>query len=123
MFTNSYALYGPANSLEAAMGWIQALLLGQLGTTIAVLAVAFAGFNMLWGRLSPKDGLRVILGCFILFGAPAIAQGLVSAVQGSAQPEVIASSAPAPAPVLAPKAPPPPNINPFDPYTGARPAN
>lgn len=120
----SASVYDEGRSLEAAAQWIQDLLLGQVGTTIAVLAVAIAGMNMLWGRISVREGIRILLGCFILFGAPAIAQGLMSAVESTSI--AISTAPPQPptsAPPLAAAPRPPANINPFDPYTGAPPAN
>ena len=120
----SYSIYGEGHSIEAAAQWIEDLLLGQLGTTIAVLAVAIAGLNMLWGRISAREGIRILLGCFVLFGAPAIAQGLMSAIDsGSSAILFPPPQAPASAPRVSATPLPPANINPFDPYTGAAPAN
>lgn len=59
--------------IEAAK-WVEALLLGQVGTVVAILAVAWTGALMLQGRLALLTGLRVVMGCFILFGAPVIAK-------------------------------------------------
>jgi type IV secretion system protein VirB2 len=53
-------------------------LLGSVATGIAVLAVAFVGFGLLGGRLNWRTGARVVMGVFILFGAPMIAQELMS---------------------------------------------
>ena len=120
----SYTVYGEGHSLEMAAQWIQNVLLGHVGTTIAVLAVAITGLNMLWGRTSVREGVRILIGCFILFGASAIAQGLMSTVEGS--PGTI-TIPPSQSPIAAPPVPttqlPPTSINPFDPYTGAPPAN
>ncbi len=117
---SGYPSFGEGHSLEAAAQWVQGLLLGQLGTAIAVLAVAIAGINMLWGRLSVKEGARILFGCFILFGAPAIAQGIMGSVESTS----VEISIPTPQPVtvnppISVTPSPPANINPFDPYTGA----
>lgn len=63
----------------AASEWVQATLLGSLATAVAVIAVATVGLLLLTGRLSLKRGLMVIVGCFILFGASNVANGLRSA--------------------------------------------
>lgn len=69
--------------LVDAVSWLAELLSGSLGIVIAILAVALVGFGMLQGRLPLRAGLRVVLGCFILFGAPAIARGLAGAALSS----------------------------------------
>lgn len=114
---NDASPYTDGHSLEAAALWIQGLILGQVGTSIAVLAIVIIGLNMLRGTLSARDGVRSLLGCFILFGAPAIAHGLMGTLPRSTGPEIIVP--------LQPPAPQPhkekqslSQINPFDPYTG-----
>lgn len=67
---------GQTNVLLAAARWIEALLLGPLATSVAVIAIAAVGLLMLTGRVNVRRGLTVIVGCFILFGAGTIAQGL-----------------------------------------------
>lgn len=65
------------SALTGAASWIEGALLGSVGTSIAVIAVAWLGFLMLRGRSPVRRGATVLLGCFILFGAAAIARGLV----------------------------------------------
>ena len=72
------------NVFLTAVQWLQDLLLGPLATSLAVIAVAALGLMMLSGRINIRRGGGVILGCFILFGAANIAQGLREAA-GSAQ--------------------------------------
>lgn len=69
---------GPAGSgpIVSALGWLQATLLGQVATAVAVIAVAMVGFMMLTGRLNWRFGATVIIGCFILFGSAAIVGGI-----------------------------------------------
>ena len=105
---------GQTLALPSAVQWIEAVLLGQVGTTIAILAIAGVGFAMLQGQIALRQGIRVVLGCFILFGAPLIAQGLAGMARGVAEPPPVAI-APPPAPITIPT-PPPPNP---DPYAGA----
>ena len=66
--------------IVAALAWLQGTLLGNVATTVAVIAVAMVGFMMLTGRLNWRLGATVIVGCFILFGAAAIVSGIQSAV-------------------------------------------
>lgn len=107
------------NSLAAAVGWIDGLLRGELATSIAVIAVAFVGFGMMSGRISARKAGTTVLGCFILFGAPLIARGLMTAALWGESPP---PSAPYDLPPLA--VPPPParaEVNPYDPYSNAAP--
>ena len=64
-------------ALEASIGWIDNVLIGQIAVGLCVIAVAFIGFLMLTGRLPVRDGARVALGCFILLGAPVIAKSFL----------------------------------------------
>jgi type IV secretory pathway VirB2 component (pilin) len=109
----------PAGSsvLVAAISWLQDVLLGTVATSIAVIAIAAIGFGMLIGRVNIRHGVTVILGCFILFGASTIVNGLRYAASG------VGGYDPPPAIVAAP--PPPPRVQPtgvpapYDPYAGA----
>jgi type IV secretion system protein VirB2 len=62
-----------------AVQWVQGTLLGNVATTVAVVAVAVCGFMMLTGRLEWRRGLAVILGCFVIFGAASIVAGIQGA--------------------------------------------
>ena len=74
---------GPRGSgpIVAAVDWVQATLLGNVATTLAVIAVATVGFMMLSGRVNWKHGAMVIVGCFVLFGATVIVAGIQTAAQ------------------------------------------
>jgi type IV secretory pathway VirB2 component (pilin) len=76
---------GPQGSgpILAAVQWIQNTLLGNVATSIAVIAVAVVGFMMLTGRMNWRHGVTVILGCFILFGAAAIVAGIETAARAA----------------------------------------
>lgn len=110
----------PAGSsvLAAAISWLQDVLLGTVATSIAVIAVAAIGFGMLTGRVNIRHGATVILGCFILFGASTIVNGLRYAASGVGDygppPVTVAAPPPAPPPVQPTSAP-----APYDPYAGA----
>jgi type IV secretion system protein VirB2 len=102
------------SAIAAALQWLQGTLFGSAATAVAVIAVAWIGFLMLSGRVDLGRAGRVVMGCFILFGASAIAQGIVAQVQGSAAPGLAeASPPPSPPPsyAAAPSA--------YDPYAGA----
>ena len=103
-----------SNALVSANAWVATLLTGTLGTVIAILAVTGTGFAILQGRLAVRNGIRVVLGCFILFGAPSIARGL-SDLAVPAKPAPAETYSSPPPPVITPTAPQPNR----DPYAGA----
>lgn len=72
-----------SNPAVTASSWIEGALTGSIATTIAVLAIASIGLLMLSGRLNVRRSARVILGCFIIFGASTIAAGIQSAIIGA----------------------------------------
>jgi type IV secretory pathway VirB2 component (pilin) len=77
MFT--FANVEPSDAvIPTAVEWALGTLLGSVVTGAAVLAVAFLGFGMLFGHLNWRTGARVVLGIFILFGAPKIARELMA---------------------------------------------
>jgi type IV secretion system protein VirB2 len=69
--------------IAAAINWIEGTLLGNVATTVAVIAVAAVGFMMLTGRMNWRHGVTVILGCFILFGAASIVAGIQAMARGA----------------------------------------
>ena len=98
----------------AAARWLQGTLLGTIATTVAVIAVATMGSMMLAGRIDWKRGVSLVVGCFILFGAPSIAAGIQSYVKGDA-----AYTPPIYSPASSVPSPPPLPATPYDPYAGA----
>lgn len=110
-------LYGPTpadSSLVDATFWVRDLLTGSLAITIAVVAIASLGFAMLQGHLPWRSGARVVLGCFILFGASTIASGLMGLAHTGG---VAVINVPPAAPTAKVPLPPKPPV--FDPYAGA----
>lgn len=111
----SSAAIGRGGAIATAAEWLRDVLLGSVGLGIAVIAIAAVGFGMLTGRIAARRGMRVVLGCFILFGASAIAVSLMGLANGSRYSTVEA----------VPKAqsePPKPTFTPppaRDPYAGA----
>lgn len=102
-----------ASVIVAAVGWLEGTLLGTLATSIAVIAVSWVGMLMLAGRLEIRRGLTTIAGCFLVFGASAIAGGIqaFAGLDGAEMAYV--------APPVAPPVPPPPPVRSADPYAGA----
>jgi type IV secretory pathway VirB2 component (pilin) len=107
---------GESSSLVAAGRWIEGALLGSTASAVAIIAVAGLGILLLTGRVELRRGATVIMGCFILFGAPVIATRLyelATFADGSSVPDdsgPAQNAIPAPAPMPAPL---------YDPYAGA----
>lgn len=101
-----------SGAISSAVAWVAGLLVGPLATAIAIIAVAVFGLMMLRGHIDKERGIRILFGCALVFGAPAIAAALLG-------------GAGAPAPTPAQTAEPPqlarPGMKPnaFDPYAGA----
>lgn len=68
-----------ASPILNAVTWMQNTLLGEVASSVAVIAVAVVGFMMLSGRLNWRYGATVIVGCFVLFGAATIVGGIRTA--------------------------------------------
>ncbi|WP_206186036.1 TrbC/VirB2 family protein [Sphingosinicella sp. BN140058] len=110
------------SALTSAVSWFEGLLLGSVATAVATIAVAAIGFMLLTGRIHYRDAGRVVIGCFILFGAPTIVAGIHAASaqlgRGSGNaPEPRFVTAPVSAPMPAPL-PTQPRGN-YDPFAGA----
>ncbi|PSJ42305.1 TrbC/VirB2 family protein [Allosphingosinicella deserti] len=107
------------SALTTAVTWLEGVLLGSVATAVATIAVAAVGFMLLTGRVHYRKAAQVVIGCFILFGAPTIVAGLTSAsasIGGAADPAPVVISAPvAVAPMPAPAQPP----GNYDPFAGA----
>jgi len=103
------------SAIGEALNWMVGALLGDVAKSIAVIAVACIGLMMLSGRIGSRRTIEVLVGCFILFGAGAIAGGILAAVSrtGGPPPGQIASQPPA-----SPDYP-DSRIEQHDPYAGA----
>jgi len=115
MATASSLFDAPASApFAAASDWITGTLMGSLAVILCVIAVAFVGLLMISGRLAIRDAARVVIGCFVLLGAPVLAAGL-RGVADEAVVVVPQSSLNLPSPPEAtPRAP-----STYDPYAGA----
>jgi type IV secretory pathway VirB2 component (pilin) len=106
-----------SSAIGSAVFWAQGALLGSVALAVAVVAVASVGLLMLGGRIEVRRGLTMIAGCFVLFGAPAIANGLETLLMREPGSSAAAQQAPPPVPP-APVMPPAPPTS-ADPYAGA----
>lgn len=99
--------------------WIQGILLGEAAEMAAVISLICIGYNMLQGTVPLRAGSKAIIGIFILFGSPLIAQGLLASVEDSRPvPRETAQVVPNIAlPTLPPVPSPARTANPFDPYS------
>jgi type IV secretory pathway VirB2 component (pilin) len=104
--------------LVTAVTWSRDVLLGNMATTVAILAVAAVGYGMLTGRVNFRRGATVLTGCFILFGASTIAAGLrdVSRERELSGAPITIQPPPPPA-ILTPQQSHPAQT--YDPYAGA----
>ncbi|PZU14320.1 MAG: hypothetical protein DI591_12235 [Citromicrobium sp.] len=100
-----------ASPVATAADWLAALVTGTMAQTIAVMAIAVLGIMTMSGRLPVRAGLRVVLGCFVLFGAPVIAGGLMGVVERDNLPTEVVEGEEAARPPLPQST--------FDPYAGA----
>lgn len=117
---NPYPGDGSMSAVAAAVQWIEATLLGTIATSIAVIAVGCVGLLLLSGRIDIRRGGQVVFGCFILFGASAVAAGIMRVVASSEGSPEAAAPASSPPPVYAaPAAKRPLQAVPYDPYAGA----
>lgn len=102
------------SALIAATNWIAGLLTGPVATGLATLAIAGVGFGLLAGRIAVRRAVQVVLGCFILFGAPVLVQELTGALRGNSVAVPDMANGPPVSPPPAPREPPA-----RDPYAGA----
>lgn len=117
----SQSLADPSGSgaVAAAVRWIEGILLGTAATSVAVICVAAIGLMMLSGRIDARRAGTVLLGCFILFGAPGIAAALHALADGGGAAPASAGPFDEPPPYVPPPPPPPPRPANPDPYAGA----
>ncbi|MEO1968585.1 MAG: hypothetical protein ABGW87_07735 [Sphingomonadaceae bacterium] len=99
--------------LHLWLGWLAADHRQLLAIGLCVIAIALIGMLMLSGRLPVRSGMRVVLGCFVLLGAPVNAEALMGfAGQGSVVPATSTPDETSQHCVLLPKST-------YDPYAGA----
>ncbi len=101
-----------SRSILAAAAWVSHLLTGQTALILATVAIAVLGLTVMAGRLPIRRGIEVVIGIFLIFGAPIVAAGLSGTNPTEADVPPAASSAPS---VNAA----PPTAAVYDPYAGA----
>jgi type IV secretion system protein VirB2 len=104
-----------ASPLVTTTRWIDGVLLGEVALGVGVLAVAIIGAHMLTGKLPLRQGVRVVIGCFVLLGAPVISAAftdLMDSDMRGTQPEIPTIAE------LAPTRPEPPPVQ-YNPYAQA----
>jgi type IV secretory pathway VirB2 component (pilin) len=105
------------SAVGSAVEWVQVALLGSIGTSVAIIAIASVGFLMITGRIELRRAVQVVLGCFIIFGSSTVASGILSTLSGGGGSPDLAQ--PAPAPLPSPPAVTHAPATPYDPYAGA----
>ena len=108
----------PSSSIVAGITWIEHALLGTAATAIAVICVAGLGYTFLAGRVPVRRAVTVLIGCFILFGAPGIAAGLSALVTREPSSALMESKPEAPQFPVIPPASARTAPDPFNPYPG-----
>lgn len=111
---------GPASSssIVAGVAWIEQALLGTAATAVAVICVAGLGYALLTGRVPVRRAITVLVGCFILFGAPGIAAGLSAWITREPPSPLTVSEPAAPQFPVVPPASTRTAPDPFNPYPG-----
>ena len=84
-----------SGSLGESAAFVGEILTGGMATGLATLALAGVGFAMLAGRLELRRGAAVMLGCFLMIGAPAIARGILGLGNQAGPPPVASLESPA----------------------------
>jgi hypothetical protein len=95
---------------------LESALDGTLASIFAVIAIASVGLLLMTGRVDVRRATQVIVGCFIIFGASAIAQGIIRSIGDGDSPAGREAQAPMTAYI-------PDSTNPvanstYDPYAG-----
>ncbi len=118
MIVTSASLLDPpyGSSLQSSVDWITGTLIGDIAISVSIVGVAIVGFIMLTGRLPLRRGVQVIIGCFVLLGAPAIAAAFTGFWHGNAS-ELARQSHRTDPDLAAPREDLPPAQ--YDPYAGA----
>lgn len=106
---------GGVTPMAESARWIEGVMLGEIALGVCVIAVAFIGALMLTGRLPLREGMRIVVGCFVLLSAPVIAAGFFGDGSGVVGPSSL--SPPVSVQIDSPRPELPPTN--FDPYAGA----
>jgi type IV secretion system protein VirB2 len=89
MTTSTSLLNADGAAMDSAARWVTGVIGGTVATSLCIIAVAMVGFLMLSGQLAVRRGFAVVIGCFLLLGAPVLAATLQSAfMAGDAGPDL-----------------------------------
>jgi type IV secretory pathway VirB2 component (pilin) len=118
MNAGTASLFEPSHTqaFGVVADWLPEVLSGSLATALGIVAIGLVGLSLFQGRLRLKHAALVVMGIFLLMGAPVIGAGIVgNSHQASLalMPTTVAPPPAVPSNNLAPPA------NPFDPYAGA----
>ena len=102
------------SAIAGSSEWLKSLATGSLTISLCILAIALVGLLMMGGRLPVRTGLRIVLGVFVLLGAPVMASALIVS-SGYAGSPSLAMPQPRPLPEETRSLP----ASPWDPYAGA----
>ena len=100
-------------SLDGAVAWIGDAMIGPSAMAIGSLAIGTIGILLLAGRIPIQQATRAVVGCFAVFAASTIAQGLIGYAD---TPSLARAEASAPVSPIINQNPP---SSAFDPYAGA----
>jgi type IV secretion system protein VirB2 len=103
-----------APALGTASEWVTGVMLGSLAIALCVIAVAIVGLLLMTGRVAVRESAKVVVGCFVLLGAPVIAAGLRGVADGTSSADPIAEPV-----IVAPMEVPELQPADYDPYAGA----
>ena len=113
---DAFAAGAEAGSVATAVTWVQAALTGTIAASIAVIAIAAVGVGMMSGRIDIRRAAITVMGCFVVFGAPSIAAGILAAVNPGANDVPDIASVVTEGPKRLPRITSQPD---YDPYAGA----
>jgi type IV secretory pathway VirB2 component (pilin) len=94
--------------------WIERVVMGEASLGPSVIPVALIGAALLGGRLSVRNGMRILIGVFVVLSIPVVAEGL-----GSSFGDLAKMSQPQPANVEGGNVRPDLPHADYDPYAGA----
>jgi type IV secretory pathway VirB2 component (pilin) len=117
MSAPAVAVLMPQPALPTAAQWVVSVVTGTPAVVVATLAIAGIGFLMLAGRFPLRRGGLAIVGCFVLFGASAVAASLqtIASSNENDQAFIVPVEPPSPAPIPTS----PVSSQAYDPYAGA----
>ncbi|MFA6112796.1 MAG: TrbC/VirB2 family protein [Sphingomonas sp.] len=106
------------SAIVAGVMWVRDALLGTVATSVAVICVAAIGYEFLAGRVPVRRTVTILLGCFVLLGAPHIAAALSALAMREPSSALVGRESAVPLSVMSPRGSARSTPDPFDPYAG-----